>query len=108
LSIKINVEEGNIILETLSFRKHPDQLLSRIVGVKKKKLSNGEKKRIASQNQTEKITNLYQNNGYLFSNINAVEVKTVNDIDFEIRVNEGPLAYFNKITVVGKTKQMIA
>jgi outer membrane protein insertion porin family len=31
--------------------------------------------------------------------------KTVNDtIDFEIRVNEGPLAYFNKITVVGNDK----
>jgi outer membrane protein insertion porin family len=41
----------------------------------------------------------------LFSHVNAVEVKTVNDtIDFEIRVNEGPLAYFNKITVVGNDK----
>jgi outer membrane protein insertion porin family len=29
-----------------------------------------------------------QNSGYLFSNINAVEVKTVNDtIDFEIKSN---------------------
>jgi outer membrane protein insertion porin family len=53
----------------------------------------------------EDITNLYQNNGYLFSTVNAVEVKTVNDtIDLEIRVNEGPLAYFNKITVVGNDK----
>ncbi|HOD11177.1 MAG TPA: POTRA domain-containing protein, partial [Flavobacterium sp.] len=50
-------------------------------------------------------TNLYQNNGYLFSNINAVEVKTANDtIDFEIRVVEGPIAYFNNITVVGNEK----
>jgi outer membrane protein assembly factor BamA len=46
-----------------------------------------------NQNQMEKITNLYQNNGYLFSNINAVEVRTANDtIDFEIRITEGPLS----------------
>jgi outer membrane protein insertion porin family len=38
----------------------------------------------------EDITNLYQNNGYLFSTINPVEVRTANDtIDFEIRIMEG-------------------
>ncbi|PHK26198.1 membrane protein, partial [Nostoc linckia z16] len=53
----------------------------------------------------EDLTNLYQNNGYLFSNINAVEVRTANDtIDFEIRITEGPIAYFNNITVVGNDK----
>jgi outer membrane protein insertion porin family len=44
-------------------------------------------KRIADKSKPdgEDITN--QNNGYLFSNINAVEVKTANDtIDFEIRI----------------------
>ncbi|MNX76587.1 Outer membrane protein assembly factor BamA precursor [compost metagenome] len=51
------------------------------------------------------VKNLYQNSGYLFSTVNAVEVKTANDtIDFEIRIMEGPLAYFNKITVVGNDK----
>src|SRR5690606_1160336 len=48
---------------------------------------------------------LYHNNGYLFSRINAVEVRTENDtIDFEIRITEGPIAYFNNITVVGNEK----
>jgi outer membrane protein insertion porin family len=62
-------------------------------------------KRIADKSKPDgDITNLYQNSGYLFSNINAVEVKTVNDtIDFEIRVTEGPLTY-NKITVTGNDK----
>ena len=47
----------------------------------------------------------YNNNGYLFSSVNAVEVSAENDtIDFEIRINEGKLASFNKITVVGNTK----
>lgn len=51
------------------------------------------------------LTNLYQNNGYLFSTINPVEVATANDtIDMEVRITEGPLAYFNKIYVVGNDK----
>jgi outer membrane protein insertion porin family len=41
------------------------------------------------QNQMADIDNLYKNNGYLFSNINAVEVRTANDtIDFEIRLQK--------------------
>jgi outer membrane protein insertion porin family len=103
LSIKINVEEGNKYyfgdIKFLGNTVYSNQLLSRIK--KGKLITEFLQKRIADQSKPdgEDITNLYQNNGYLFSNINAVEVKTVNDtIDFEIRVNEGPLAYFNKIT----------
>lgn len=113
LFIKINVEEGNKYyfgnIKFLGNTVYSDQLLSRILGVKKGEVYNGVllEKRIADKTKPdgEDITNLYQNNGYLFSNINAVEVKTANDtIDFEIRVTEGPLAYFNKITVVGNDK----
>ncbi|MFE3869942.1 outer membrane protein assembly factor BamA [Flavobacterium sp. ZS1P70] len=113
LAIKINVEEGNKYyfgnIKFLGNTVYSDQLLSRILGVKKGETYNGVllEKRIADKSKpdSEDITNLYQNNGYLFSNINAVEVKTANDtIDFEIRVTEGPLAYFNKITVVGNDK----
>lgn len=113
LAIKINVEEGNKYyfgnIKFLGNTVYSDQLLGRILGVKKGETYNGVllEKRIADKSKPdgEDITNLYQNNGYLFSNINAVEVKTANDtIDFEIRVTEGPLAYFNKITVVGNDK----
>jgi len=113
LAIKINVEEGNKYyfgdIKFLGNTVYSDQLLGRLLGVKKGETYNGVllEKRIADKSKPdgEDITNLYQNNGYLFSNINAVEVKTANDtIDFEIRVTEGPLAYFNKITVVGNDK----
>ncbi|MCG9791479.1 BamA/OMP85 family outer membrane protein [Flavobacterium algicola] len=113
LAIKIKIEEGNKYyfgnIKFLGNTVYPDQFLSRIIGVKKGETYNGVllEKRIADKSKPdgEDITNLYQNNGYLFSTINAVEVKTVNDsIDFEIRVTEGPLAYFNKITVVGNDK----
>ncbi|RKS95236.1 Beta-barrel assembly machine subunit BamA [Flavobacterium limicola] len=113
LSIKINVEEGNKYyfgnIKFLGNTVYTDQGLSRVLGVKKGETYNGVllEKRIADKSKpdAEDITNLYQNNGYLFSNINAVEVKTANDtIDFEIRITEGPIAYFNKITVVGNDK----
>jgi outer membrane protein insertion porin family len=58
-----------------------------------------------NQNLTGKTSQIYIKITVTYSYVNAVEVKTVNDtIDFEIRVNEGPLAYFNKITVVGNDK----
>ena len=113
LDIKINVEEGNKYyfgdIKFLGNTIYTDQGLSQILGVKKGDTYNGVllEKRIADKSKpdAEDITNLYQNNGYLFSNINAVEVKTANDtIDFEIRITEGPIAYFNKITVVGNDK----
>lgn len=113
LSIKINVEEGNKYyfgdIKFLGNTVYTDQGLSRILGVKKGETYNGVllQKRIAdaSKPDGEDIDNLYKNNGYLFSNINAVEVRTANDtIDFEIRITEGPIAYFNKITVVGNDK----
>ncbi|MGZ9734353.1 BamA/OMP85 family outer membrane protein [Flavobacterium sp. GNP002] len=113
LSIKINVEEGNKYyfgdIKFLGNTVYTDQGLSRVLGVKKGETYNGVllQKRIAdaSKPDGEDIDNLYKNNGYLFSNINAVEVRTANDtIDFEIRITEGPIAYFNKITVVGNDK----
>lgn len=113
LNIKINLEEGHKYyfgnIKFLGNTIYSDQILGRMLGIKKGDVYNGVllEKRIADKTKPdgEDITNLYQNNGYLFSNINAVEVKTYNDtIDFEIRVIEGPIAYFNKISVVGNDK----
>jgi len=113
LAIKINLEEGRKYyfgdIKFIGNTIYTDQGLSRMLGIKKGDVYNGVllEKRIADKSKPdgEDITNLYQNSGYLFSNINAVEVKTSNDtIDFEIRVIEGPLAYFNKISVVGNDK----
>ena len=113
ISIKINLEEGKKYyfgdIRYLGNSVYTDQQLGRILGIKKGDVYNGVmlQKRIADQSKPdgEDITNLYQNNGYLFSSINPVEVKTYNDtIDFEIRITEGPIAYFNKISVVGNDK----
>jgi outer membrane protein insertion porin family len=113
LALNIKVEEGKKYyfgdIKFLGNSVYSDQLLNQYLGIKKGDTYNGVllEKRIADKSKPDgdDITNLYQNNGYLFSNINAVEVKTANDsIDFEIRVTEGPIAYFNKISVVGNDK----
>ncbi len=113
IAIKVNLEEGNKYyfgkIKFLGNTIYTDEGLNRMLGINKGDIYNGVllEKRIADKTKPDgdDITNLYQNNGYLFSTINAVETKTANDtIDFEIRVMEGPLAYFNKISVVGNDK----
>lgn len=113
IAIDIKVEEGRKYyfgdIKFLGNSVYSDQTLERALGIKKGEVYNGVmlEKRIADKSKpdADDITNLYQNNGYLFSTINPVEVRTENDsIDFEIRIVEGPLAYFNKITVVGNDK----
>ncbi|MEI7509145.1 MAG: POTRA domain-containing protein [Flavobacterium sp.] len=113
IGINIKVEEGKKYyfgnIKFLGNSVYSDQLLNNILGIKKGDVYNGVllDKRVADKTKPdgEDLTNLYQNSGYLFSNINPVEVRSVNDsIDFEIRVTEGPIAYFNKISVVGNDK----
>ncbi len=113
LDIKIKLEEGRKYyfgdIKFLGNTIYSDQGLTNTLGIKRGDVYNGVllQERIANKKNpdADDITNLYQNNGYLFSTINPVEVKTANDtIDFEIRIMEGPLAYFNKITVVGNDK----
>ncbi len=51
---------------------------------------------------SEDITSLYQNSGYLFSQVNAVETKVDNDkIDVEIRIHEDDPATIKKVRVKG-------
>ena len=113
LAINIKVEEGHKYyfgnIKFIGNTVYSDSDLRRMLGLNKGDVYNGIElaKRIADKSKPDgdDITNLYQNTGYLFSNINPVEVKTANDsIDFEIRINEGPIAYFNKISVVGNDK----
>ena len=113
ISLNLKIEEGNKYyfgdINFIGNAVYSNDVLQQILGLKKGDVYNGVvlKKRIADTSKPDgnDITNLYQNNGYLFSNINAVEVSAVEDtINFEIRITEGKLANFNKIVVEGNTK----
>ena len=113
ITLNLEVEEGKKYyfgdIEFIGNTVYGDNIIQQILGLKKGDTYNGVllKKRIADTSKPDgnDITNLYQNSGYLFSNINAVEVSAVNDtINFEIRITEGKPANFNKIYVEGNTK----
>jgi len=58
-----------------------------------------------SKPDAQDVTSLYQNNGYLFSSINPVEVSAENDtINFEIRIIEGKETFLDHVTVDGNDK----
>jgi outer membrane protein insertion porin family len=113
ISLDIKVEEGDkYYYGEISFignTVYSDETLRRTLGVEKGDVYNGIElqKRIADNSRPDAndITNMYQNNGYLFSTINPVEVNANGSvIDIEIRISEGKPVYFNKVSVVGNDK----
>ena len=113
IDIRIKVEEGNKYyfgnIDFVGNSVYTDRMLSQVLGIKKGDTYNGVllRERIAddSKPDAQDITNQYQNNGYLFSQINPVEVSAQNDtIDFEIRIIEGKETFLNHVTVTGNDK----
>ncbi len=113
INVEILLTEGEKYsfgkIEYLGNTIYTDQQLNQILKIKEGDTYNGVEleKRIADRSDPDAndLSNLYQNNGYLFSSVTPVEVNADgNEIDLEIRINEGKPAYFNKITVVGNNK----
>ena len=113
IALKIGVEEGNRYyfgdIDFVGNSVYTDRQLAKVLGIKKGDVYNGVllKKRIADDSKPdgEDVTNLYQNNGFLFSNISPVEVSAVNDtINFEIRIIEGKETFLDHVTVSGNDK----
>nr|WP_241780939.1 outer membrane protein assembly factor BamA [Cochleicola gelatinilyticus] len=112
VALRLNIEEGKkYYFGNIGFignSVYTDNQLRQGLGISKGEVYNGVllEERIADEKpDAEDLTNLYQNSGYLFSRINPVEVAVRNDtIDFEIRISEGKIAYFDHVTVVGNDK----
>ncbi|GLU42623.1 outer membrane protein assembly factor [Allomuricauda sp. NBRC 101325] len=113
IDLTIKVEEGDKYyfgnIDFVGNTVYSDRVLAQVMGIKKGDTYNGVllKERVAdaSDPDANDITNLYQNNGYLFSTINPVEVSAVNDtIDFEIRIIEGKETFLDHVTVSGNDK----
>ena len=111
ISLKIN-EGDRYYFGDISFignSAYSDDELSRLMGIKKGDPYNGvlfqEKIVDNSKPDAADLTNLYQNDGYLFSRIVPVETKIYNDtIDYEIRIREGKVAYFNEVLITGNDR----
>ncbi len=113
IQIKIKVEEGNKYyfgeIDFVGNSVYTDRALNRVLGIKKGSTYNGVllRERIADDSKPDAndVTSLYQNNGYLFSSINPVEVSAANDtINFEIRIVEGKETFLDHVTINGNDK----
>ncbi|MEZ4968789.1 MAG: POTRA domain-containing protein [Flavobacteriaceae bacterium] len=113
IDVMIKVEEGNKYyfgdIDFVGNTIYTDRQLGHVLGLKKGDTYNGVllRERIADDTKpdSEDLTNLYQNNGYLFSSINPVEISAENDtINFEIRIIEGKETFLDHVTVIGNDK----
>ncbi len=86
---------------------YDDATLSRVLGIEKGEvydLENLEKRLNFSPTDLD-ITSLYMDDGYLFFNIEPVEIAIVGDsVDLEMQIYEGPQANINKVIINGNTK----
>ena len=113
ISLQIDINEGELYtfgdITFIGNTVYSNEYLNRILRIRKGDTYNGVllQKRIADNSKPDAfdITNEYQNNGYLFSTINPVEVSADNNvIDMEIRISEGKPAYFNNVSISGNDK----
>lgn len=111
MNIEMSVEEGKKyyfrnISWSGNFIYSNDQLES-ILGIQKGDVYDLDlvNKKLNFNPSGADISSLYMDDGYLFFNINPVEVAVINDsIDIEMRIFEGAQATINKVTVSGNDK----
>ena len=85
---------------------YPYEYLNEVLNIQKGDVYNYKElmKRLKTD-ENEAVSKLYQDRGYLFSDIQPVEVLIENDsIDFEMRVYEGKQATINAVNVTGNTR----
>ena len=84
---------------------YPYELLDATLGVKPGDVYNLKTLNDRLQTDDDAVSKLYTDRGYLFFNVEPVEVNVENDsIDFEMRMYEGKPATINQINIVGNTR----
>ncbi len=118
LNVDLKVNEGHqYYFGNITWRgntKYSDSVLNLILGINKGDIYNVQTlNRKLGKELTQEggdISGLYQDDGYLFFQVQPIETAVYNDtIDFEIRIVEGPQATIKNITISGneKTKEHV-
>jgi outer membrane protein insertion porin family len=110
-SIKIVVSEGSVYkfgkITWVGNTKYSSEFLSERLGIKPGDVYNQEQleSRLFQSAQGNDVSALYMDDGYLFFQVQPVEVNVHGDsIDYEMRMYEGRQATIRNVTVVGNTK----
>jgi len=109
IEIKLNVSEGNQYhirsISWLGNTKLPSEVLGGILSMKKGDVYDKSMldKRLFTEDNS--ITTLYMDDGYLFFQLEPVEINVERDsVDLEMRIYEGDQATVNNIFIAGNTK----
>jgi outer membrane protein insertion porin family len=110
-NIEIYIDEGNKYyfrnIKWVGNSKYSSKYLSDRLGINKGDVFNQSllDERLHMSENSSDISSLYMDDGYLFFQINPIEVMVENDsIDFEMHIYEGKQARINKVTLKGNTK----
>lgn len=111
IGIDIVLDEGNKYyyrnIDWTGNTKYSTETLNEILGIKSGDVYNKEllDKNLNYSETTLDVSSLYMDDGYLFFQVNPVEVRVENDsIDLEIRMHEGEQARISNVSLVGNTK----
>jgi len=113
INLNVKVEEGKKYyfgdIKFLGNSKYTDAQLHRLLRIDQGMTYNGKilKERVTGDGSpdSQDISTLYQNNGFLFSQVTPVETRVKNDsIDIEIRIHEDEPTYIRKVSVNGNDR----
>lgn len=113
INVHIGLEEGKKYyfggISYLGNKVYTDNQLNKVIRIDKGQVYNSKvlKERVSGDGtpDSEDIATLYQNNGYIFSQVNPVETRVENDSIFvEVRITEDEPATLRKVTINGNTK----
>lgn len=109
VDVYLDIEEGDkYYLRNVTWvgnTLYPSEQLDYLLRMKKGDVYNQKLLTERTTSDEDAIGNLYYNNGYLFYNLDPVEVNIDGDsIDLEMRIYEGRQATINKITINGNDR----
>jgi outer membrane protein insertion porin family len=111
LKLLIKVDEGNRYffrdIEWKGNSIYDSQTLTDVLGIQKGDVYNQEllETRLRFSQDGRDVSSLYLDNGYLFFQVDPVEVAIVGDsIDLELRIFEGPQATIDKVIITGNDR----
>ena len=109
INLYIGIEEGHKFyfrnISWLGNTMYSSEQLSHVLGIKQGDVYNSKVLDEKLLYDPAGVMALYQDNGYLFSNVQPIEVLVENDsIDLEMRIYEGKQATINRVTLVGNTR----
>ena len=109
VDVFITVDEGKKYyirdIRWLGNTLYPSEYLSAILRMKPGDVYNQKLLRERTQDDEDAVANLYMDNGYLFFQLDPIEVNVENDsIDLELRIYEGEQARINKVIIKGNDR----